>query len=475
MEKSNVAPLPDRNSQTRGCPSLERTGGSLTHLLLSACAFGFAMAWLQFSYNASNLQFAFAPDMPWIFRQAARVPTVVILLIYPYFSQRAHSAAVAFPVCALAALGSVSLTAVTSIAQHQSVPLAFACGLLCGIAFTMPVAKWITSSLGSSFTALFSTVSLGAVITGALSLTLSLLNSWLAASISLALPLCSMAFLARLEKTNASPSLLSDAACQHRSLLYFVSMTLVGGLAWTVFVDNWMPDISLSFLWFFMPCGLVSCAVILAVAKMRIASEMLFSLLVGTASIISLLALSPVFSNAVFYSAIFTSAWFLLLFAIAASVWYGSAYGDSSLRAACFSIALIYLTQMIARFVTSLFPRHDVVLLVAAVVLLALSLALLIVAQMRGTAANAAKANGSAKEKSEGRCFSALVREYGLTDREVDVLRLLAKGNTVKSVAEKLVVSENTVKFHRGNIYQKLCVNSRQDLIDMIDELPDRS
>jgi DNA-binding NarL/FixJ family response regulator len=48
-----------------------------------------------------------------------------------------------------------------------------------------------------------------------------------------------------------------------------------------------------------------------------------------------------------------------------------------------------------------------------------------------------------------------------LTPREVEVLRLLAAGNSNKSLADKLSVSEETVKMHVKNILSKLDANDR--------------
>lgn len=48
-----------------------------------------------------------------------------------------------------------------------------------------------------------------------------------------------------------------------------------------------------------------------------------------------------------------------------------------------------------------------------------------------------------------------------LTDRETDVLRLLAKGYANKEIAQALVIGEKTVKTHVSNILSKLGVNSR--------------
>jgi HD-GYP domain-containing protein (c-di-GMP phosphodiesterase class II) len=49
----------------------------------------------------------------------------------------------------------------------------------------------------------------------------------------------------------------------------------------------------------------------------------------------------------------------------------------------------------------------------------------------------------------------------GLTDREVDVLRLLARGETNKQIALRLHISEATVHTHVINLYGKLAVNTR--------------
>ena len=51
------------------------------------------------------------------------------------------------------------------------------------------------------------------------------------------------------------------------------------------------------------------------------------------------------------------------------------------------------------------------------------------------------------------------------------MLDLLARGNTRVSIADKLCISENTVRVHVKNIYAKLYIHSKQQLIDMVDRL----
>lgn len=52
-----------------------------------------------------------------------------------------------------------------------------------------------------------------------------------------------------------------------------------------------------------------------------------------------------------------------------------------------------------------------------------------------------------------------------LSQRETEVLRLLAKGMNYKEVAQELFLSPSTIKTHIKNIYSKMHVNSRAEAI----------
>jgi LuxR family maltose regulon positive regulatory protein len=58
-----------------------------------------------------------------------------------------------------------------------------------------------------------------------------------------------------------------------------------------------------------------------------------------------------------------------------------------------------------------------------------------------------------------------------LSDREINVLRLMAAGHKYKEVAEQLVISLNTVRHHIRNIYSKLNVNNRAQAVARAKEL----
>ena len=59
----------------------------------------------------------------------------------------------------------------------------------------------------------------------------------------------------------------------------------------------------------------------------------------------------------------------------------------------------------------------------------------------------------------------------GLTQRESEVLVILARGSGLAKVQEELFISQGTAITHRNSIYRKLDVHSRQELLDRIDAL----
>ena len=54
-----------------------------------------------------------------------------------------------------------------------------------------------------------------------------------------------------------------------------------------------------------------------------------------------------------------------------------------------------------------------------------------------------------------------------LTERERDVLRCMVKGMNNNEIADKLVISLGTVKYHVSNIFQKLGVDSRVEAVKL--------
>jgi two-component system, NarL family, response regulator NreC len=53
----------------------------------------------------------------------------------------------------------------------------------------------------------------------------------------------------------------------------------------------------------------------------------------------------------------------------------------------------------------------------------------------------------------------------GLSERELEIVRLIALGHTNTEIAEQLYLSVRTVESHRARVQQKLKLNKRSDLV----------
>ncbi|MGH1146022.1 response regulator [Bacillus pseudomycoides] len=65
---------------------------------------------------------------------------------------------------------------------------------------------------------------------------------------------------------------------------------------------------------------------------------------------------------------------------------------------------------------------------------------------------------GSVESKSDG-------KEFGLTKRELEVLKLLSQGSRYKTIASKLYLSNGTVRNYASNLYEKLGVKNREEAV----------
>jgi DNA-binding NarL/FixJ family response regulator len=88
-------------------------------------------------------------------------------------------------------------------------------------------------------------------------------------------------------------------------------------------------------------------------------------------------------------------------------------------------------------------------------------------------------AGGQWLEKdSASRAMAKLVRREAkgreianlLTPREIEVVRMVAKGLTNKEIAGQLCIADGTVKIHLHNIYEKVKINRRAELVRFADD-----
>jgi DNA-binding CsgD family transcriptional regulator len=64
----------------------------------------------------------------------------------------------------------------------------------------------------------------------------------------------------------------------------------------------------------------------------------------------------------------------------------------------------------------------------------------------------------------------AQLKQLGITKRELEILELIAHGLSNREIAEKLFVSENTVKTHSSRLFDKLSAKRRTQAVQIAKE-----
>lgn len=63
------------------------------------------------------------------------------------------------------------------------------------------------------------------------------------------------------------------------------------------------------------------------------------------------------------------------------------------------------------------------------------------------------------------------LKHLGITKRELEILELIARGMSNREIAEKLFVSENTVKTHSSRLFDKLGAKRRTQAVQLGKEM----
>jgi LuxR family maltose regulon positive regulatory protein len=79
--------------------------------------------------------------------------------------------------------------------------------------------------------------------------------------------------------------------------------------------------------------------------------------------------------------------------------------------------------------------------------------------------------NPKASHQPEPSLESPRKLDEKLTNREIDIVKLLSRRLSNKEIAEKLFISPETVKRHTVNIYRKLSVHDRQEAVAQAQDL----
>ena len=63
------------------------------------------------------------------------------------------------------------------------------------------------------------------------------------------------------------------------------------------------------------------------------------------------------------------------------------------------------------------------------------------------------------------------LKDFGITKRELEILELIAQGMSNREIADKLFVSENTVKTHSSRLFDKLSAKRRTQAVQIAKEM----
>ena len=110
----------------------------------------------------------------------------------------------------------------------------------------------------------------------------------------------------------------------------------------------------------------------------------------------------------------------------------------------------------------------------ALVVLLAVIITFAPLSPLADTASKHSEPTGAEEQDASVDTWQAhcerVAKDAGLSARETEVFMLLAKGRGIEHIQNKLCISGHTVKTHVYNIYRKMGINSREELLDAVEQ-----
>lgn len=144
---------------------------------------------------------------------------------------------------------------------------------------------------------------------------------------------------------------------------------------------------------------------------------------------------------------------------------------DPVIATACIFLPLETATRIVPSQLDSVFWTQPSGRLILEATMLATALALTVgmvawiwLSLRRGRATSAERRDGNGAKTA----LACLRAEFALTEREADVMGLLAQGYTQKRIAEELAISVSSVQTYAKTLYRKLDVHSRQEVIDLV-------
>lgn len=432
---------------------------------------GLLWGWSIYATNSgsSALGFELADSGP--FRLASSLTTALALLLLPRMLPSptpTRPLAAAGIVCAF---GSVILLLSLSEFELNVVALGTICGIVAGLAQACMLIVWLHHALRLTFPLLCICVTAASAIMAIYYFLVEafppLAGAWIATSLVALSPLTMNRYPSEAGQ-GATSNLVDSAGARVPLMAFSLALVLGSGFARSLLTANWIPALPSNWVWMLIPEGVIG-AFVAAYLQRHLNPRVVFSVIASAVCLAIIAALVLPSTMTILAGAIFGGGWLLYAFGFGAAAWLGANQRGRSLAVASAIAGAISLANgLTCNFILTSESFSGLTSLVAAAVLLVFSLALIVAVPLPNQASQTSAGESDSGEGIVTRCRD-LTERYDLTEREYDVLVLLARGNSLKGIAEKLFISENTAKSHRLHIYQKLGINSRQSLIDMIE------
>lgn len=165
---------------------------------------------------------------------------------------------------------------------------------------------------------------------------------------------------------------------------------------------------------------------------------------------------------------------FAAMLCLASLVGYATAGEYAEHRIMGSAVAAYGLGGVLGTATVAIFGRSELMtsifLALTSAYIIALAMRPSILAWVRGGSASAGEPGVEAAKCQEGEIVRDLAERFGLTEREREILALVAEGEQIAPIARVLFISESTVRGHLHHIYQKLGVPSREGLALLLTE-----
>lgn len=431
-------------------------------VVLGSLSLGLVFSWMTFIWNNDSTIFGIptiSTSVHYIWIQLSiGISFLLLSLSRNAFNRMTFNIQTAL--AAVLACAAVILHYLNQAVSLSSLVILTSC--LSGLAFALLVRSWLFR-YRLAFVPMLMTLAIASGIGYFLHLVLMFFGNSAGVVASVALPL--VASLSLLKSADVQSLYRPVASRDDRAPIYTAVAIVLGTFAaHLVAYNQWTDSGTLFYITSFVSFGLATLLAILKCPR----EEVVFSLLIVYTSICVAAVLIFAGGLPILTDLLFIGSWSLSLYAIA---WFSQQdvlMSAHPLQLSLRGLAAVYLAVAMAN---TLGPSISTAAACGLAFVLATSaLAIVFINASRTDTERRQEVRSFHDTSAALAAIERIARRGQLTEKEKDVFLYLEEGHTLKKITKMLGITENTAKYHRHNVYQKLGISSRQELIDLVEE-----